>query len=291
MTTALLEFFPAWQQRQLNAIERGQGLRIVYDTARLSPCFTKWRGAEFGDIVAYIRFHPRGEIVQGSLVEAVRSQENPPGPVIAHRSLPLEISVPDDATQAELWFHNFSQTTTRCDAWDSRFGENYWFDVAGLPPRTPAQPVVYREGAQSRPDVVSVLSIQISKVNAFPKPAVGSPSGSDIQTRMDLAAWVSHTAYGANAWIDFHIFDGNDALIHSETRTLEYAGFGSTSQYAFAGKIYQGSTATPGSVSPQPEARKVQFRLYYEIDYRVFTDGILHQAELATDSLILSGQQ
>jgi hypothetical protein len=82
---------------------------------------------------------------------------------------------------------------------------------------------------------------------------------------------------------------GHLTLIHSETRALEYAGFGSTIHYTFAGKIYQGSTATPGSVSPQLDARKVQFRLYYEIDYQVFTDGILHQEELAPDSLILSG--
>src|SRR5262245_24744710 len=42
---------------------------------------------------------------------------------------------------------------------------------------------------------------------------------------------------------------------------------------------------------PSQRPAIVQFRLYYEIDYRVFTDGIVHQAELATDSLILSGQQ
>src|SRR5262245_30468047 len=215
VTTALLEFFPAWQQRQLNAIERGQGLRIVYDTARLSPCFTKWRGAEFGDIIAYIRFHPRGEIVQGSLVEAVRNQENPPGQVIAHRAVPLEISVPDDAAQAELWFHNFSQTSTRCDAWDSRFGTNYWFDVGGAPPQRPAQPVAYRTGAQPRPDIINVLSWRVAKVNAFPQPANGPRTGTDIQTRLELTVWVSHTVFGANAWIDVHVFDGHDALIQA----------------------------------------------------------------------------
>ena len=86
--------------------------------------------------------------------------------------------------------------------------------------------------------------------------------------------------------LTYSVDDGNDALIHSETRTLAYTGVGSIDQYAFTGKIYQGSTATPGSVSPQLEARKVQFRLYYEIDYRVFTDGILHQAELPANALI-----
>jgi uncharacterized protein DUF6209 len=225
---------------------------------RLPHCFTPWRGAEFGDIVVSIRFHPRGEIMQGSAVQEVRSQENPPGPVIAHRPVPLELSVPDDVTQVEMWFHNFSQTTTRCDAWDSRFGDNYWFDVGGPPPRIPAQPVAYRAGAQPRPDIVNVLSVQISKVNAFPRPPSGPTFGKDVQTRLDLTAWVSHTVWGANAWIDFHVFDGNDALIHAETLTLAHSGSGPTYQYSFAGKIYQGYTATPGSVSPKPDARRVQ---------------------------------
>jgi uncharacterized protein DUF6209 len=285
-TTALLEFFPGWQHRQLNTIERGQALRIAYDRTRLSPCFMTWRGAEFGDIVAYIRFHPRGEIIQGSLVEGVRNQENPPGAVVAHRSVPLEISVPDDATQAELWFHNFSQTKTRCDAWDSRFGENYWFDVGGLPPRTPARPVVYRVGAQPRPNIVNLLSARISKVNAFPKSSSGQTVGTDLQIQLDLTIWVSYTAWGANAWIDFHVFDGDDGLIDAQTLTLRYTGWGLNYQYSFAGKIYQGSTATPGSVSPRPDARKVQYRTYYEIDNQVFTDGILHQTELPADASI-----
>lgn len=125
MTTALLEFYPAWKHRQFEPIERGQNIRIVYDAARLSRCFTKWNDTEFGDTVAYIRFHPRGEIIRASVVERVRKNDNPPGSVVSHRSVPLVVPVPDDATQVELWFHNFSQTVTRCDAWDSDFCENY----------------------------------------------------------------------------------------------------------------------------------------------------------------------
>ena len=62
-------------------------------------------------------------------------------------------------------------------------------------------------------------------------------------------------------------------------------GFGSAFRYEFSGKVYQGSTATPGSVQPRPEARKVQYRLYYEVNYQVFTDGILHQHELQEDAM------
>lgn len=285
-TTAVLEFFPDWVHAQQGQIERGGRLRIDYAMARLSRCFTTWRGAEIGDITATVRFHPRGEIVQGSVVEEQRAPGNPPGAVVAHTPAPLEVSVPDDATHVEMWFHGYHQTSDRCDAWDSRFGDNYWFEVGGPPPRLPAQPVVYRAGAQPRPDVTNVRSATIAKVNAFPRPAGGPSIGKDIQVHLDLVASVSHTAWGANAWIDFHVFDGHDVLIHAETLTLAYTDWGPIQQYGFAGKIYQGPTATPGSVSPRPDARKVQYRLYYEIDGQVFTDGILHQAEVPEDALI-----
>ena len=40
---------------------------------------------------------------------------------------PWEISVPNDATNIELWFNNTDQTG--CTAWDSRYGQNYWLEV------------------------------------------------------------------------------------------------------------------------------------------------------------------
>ncbi|MGK3987761.1 DUF6209 family protein [Sorangium sp. So ce136] len=285
-TTAVLQFFPDWVHAQQGQIERGGRLRIDYAMARQPRCFTTWRGAKIGEITAAVRFHPRGEIVQGSVVEEQRAPGNPPGAVVAHTSAPLEVSVPDDATRVEMWFHGYHQTSDRCDAWDSRFGGNYWFDVGGPPARIPAQPVVYRAGAQARPEITSVRSATIAKVNAFPRPADGPSIGKDIQVHLDLVASVSRSAWGANAWIDFHVFDSHDALIHAETLTLAYTGWGPVQQYSFAGKIYQGPTATPGSVSPRPDARKVQYRLYYEIDGQVFTDGILHQAEVPEDALI-----
>jgi hypothetical protein len=84
-----------------------------------------------------------------------------------------------------------------------------------------------------------------------------------------------------------HVFDAADALLHSETLTLGYlepAG-GGGDLFVFDGKIYQGSMATPGSVSPRPDARLVQYRLYYEVSGQVFTDAILHQHELPEDAM------
>jgi hypothetical protein len=284
-STASIVFLSDWRQEQQGSIERGGRLKIDYDTARSARCFTMWHGAEVGDIVAYIRFHPRGEIFNGSVIAPVRASENPPGMVVGHVPVPFELPVPSDATRAEIWFHNFYQTSSRCDGWDSRFGENYWFDVGGATPRVPAQPVSYRNGAVTEPDMVNVLDQSVTKVNAFPRPAGGgSPEGSNWQTILKVAALVRQTAYGANAWIDVHVFDGQDQLIYTETLTLPYTGYGSTFRYEFSGKIYQGTTATPGSVQPRPEARKVQYRLYYEVNYQLFTDGILHQHDLQEDA-------
>lgn len=166
MTTALLEFYPAWKHRQFEPIERGQNIRIVYDAARLSRCPTKSNDAELGDTVAYIRFHPRGEIMRANVVERVQKKDNQSGPVVSYRTVPLVVSVPEDATQVELWFHSVSLGATRCDVWDSHFGENYWFNVGAKPPRQQWQPVMYRAEALSRPDTVNVASVETAKANA-----------------------------------------------------------------------------------------------------------------------------
>src|SRR5215471_20111699 len=98
-TGATIQFRSDWQQALQGLIERGSRLTLDYDKARLPNSFAQWRGAEFGDIVALCRFHPRGDIVSGSVVAAVRDGENPPGMVIGHVSQRVEFPVPADATQ------------------------------------------------------------------------------------------------------------------------------------------------------------------------------------------------
>ena len=38
----------------------------------------------------------------------------------------------------------------------------------------------------------------------------------------------------------------------------------------------------------RPDARKLQYRLYYEVDDQVFTDDLLHQLEIDEDMLAVS---
>lgn len=286
VTGSTIDFLSDWREEQHGVIERGSRVTLNYDKARLPDSFAQWRGAEFGDIVALCRFHPRGDLVTGSVVAPVRNGE--PGTVVGHVTHPLELPVPPDAMKAEIWFHGSSQTTRRSDSWDSRFGANYWFDIGGPSPRVPARPVSYRNGALARPDVVNVLEHTATKINSFARPQNGgSPGRTNLQTALTVLAWVRESPYGANAWIDLHVFDDRYELIEASTRTLAWAGWEPVAQYRLADVVYQGSTATPGSVQPRADARTLQYRLYFEVNYEVFTDGILHQFELRPDATVL----
>jgi hypothetical protein len=137
---AVVQFLPDWLQSQQGAILRGGSVAIEFAPERLTGCRRNWRGAEVWDIEALARFHPRGEFVRGSLMERILTG----GVVTALSPRRREIAVPSDTRQIEMWFHNFTEIGGRCDAWDSRFGENYWFDVAGPTPIEPQDPVRYR---------------------------------------------------------------------------------------------------------------------------------------------------
>ena len=137
---------------------------------RLSRCFTKWRGAEVGDIIAYVRFHPRGEIVSGRVVAPVRDQENPPGVSLGMYQLPFEAAV-----RATPPRRRSGLTTSIRPAADATHG------TAGLATTTGSKWAVrrresprsrsYRSGAVTRPDMVNVLEQSAAKVNVFPPPA------------------------------------------------------------------------------------------------------------------------
>jgi hypothetical protein len=283
---ANLKFQSGWNEVLVGELAQDRRLIIEYDLERLPDCRLNWRGAEVWDIEVYIRFHPREHLYNGSMLEKIRV---PPGygMVVELVPKPFEVRVPLDAERVELWFHNFfvySVGDRHCSAWDSRFGQNYWYNVSR---RGPTQPVSYRTGAIPSLEMVNVFAVSVSKRNVFPQPSTGPRGGTDLQTQLQLKAWVRNVAYVKNVWIDVHVFDGADTLIHSETLTLRYlkpAG-GNGDFFSFDGKIYQGSVATPGSVSPRPDARKVQFRLYYEVNNQVFTDAILHQHELPEDAV------
>src|SRR5215471_3898863 len=161
----VLQFFPDGQQSMDREILRGATLGIDYAPARLTGCRRSWRGAEVWDIEAFVRFHPRGDLTRGSVMERISD-----GLVSSLIPKRLNVAVPSDTTKIEMWFHNFAEIGGQCDAWDSRFGENYWFDVGGPSPILIRDPVRYREGAAPRPDLVNVTGHWGIKRNVFPAP-------------------------------------------------------------------------------------------------------------------------
>jgi Family of unknown function (DUF6209) len=126
----VLQFLPNWQQSQDGTILRGGALAVKFAPERLSACRNSMRGAELWDIEAVAKFYPRGELVRSSLIQRMSRD----GIVTTSAPRDLELAVPSDSRKIEMWFHNFAELGGRCDAWDSRFGDNYWFDVAGPEP-------------------------------------------------------------------------------------------------------------------------------------------------------------
>jgi hypothetical protein len=217
---AVVQFLPDWLQSQQGAILRGGSVAIEFAPERLTGCRRNWRGAEVWDIEALARFHPRGEFVRGSLMERILTG----GVVTALSPRRREIAVPSDTRQIEMWFHNFTEIGGRCDAWDSRFGENYWFDVAGPTPIEPPDPVRYRERAVPNPEFVNFLDQTAIKKNVFPAPPFGSRVGKDLRTSLNVRAWVKNIAFAKEVWIDVHVFDRGTTLVKAATFGLPWEG-------------------------------------------------------------------
>jgi hypothetical protein len=119
VTVATVRFLSDWSQQQDGEIRAGELLHIEYDPQRLPHCRSSRYGQPAWSIAAYLRFHPGGQEESGRVA---------PGPQ------PWEITVPNDAKNIELWFNNTDQSG--CASWDSRYGQNYWLEVASV--NTPA---------------------------------------------------------------------------------------------------------------------------------------------------------
>jgi hypothetical protein len=230
------------------------------------------------DITVYARFHPGLQLYSGKLVRHLDDESG--RLLIPPVELPYEMTIPADAREVELWFQNIDGGG--CKAWDSRSGENYWFQIAPGSTTIPQQSVAIRSNVVQSRDVVNVVGEGAVKSNAFPGRA---GQGTRLETRLVVVAWVRNLTFAKSVWMDVHVFDAADKLIESQSAPLEYQGPGDGGGDLFEldRMIYLGSVATPGSVSPRPEARKVQYRLYCEMNDKTYTDGVLHQHELSED--------
>jgi hypothetical protein len=109
MTT--VRFLSDWTHQQSGDIRPGESLRIEYDVARLPEHRAERYGRKAWSITANLRFQPGGQVQAGDV-----------------SSEPFEVNVPANASWIELWFHNTDHTGG--SAWDSRYCQNYWLEVA-----------------------------------------------------------------------------------------------------------------------------------------------------------------
>src|SRR5262249_49901864 len=123
---ATLLFLSGWRNIQQAHIVSGRKLTIEYDPERLPHCRFNWRGAEVWDIEVCIKFHPGGQFYTGSLLTKIQPDGRRVVKLLLKR---YEVVVPRDATGVELCFRNYYQTSRSCEAWDSRYCQNYWYDV------------------------------------------------------------------------------------------------------------------------------------------------------------------
>jgi len=147
----------------------------------------------------------------------------------------------------------------------------------------PLQSVAFRDGAVPSTEMVTVLDESAAKVNAKKDPN-GDGAGLDLETVLSVRAWVRNLGDRKSTWVDLHVFDDHNQLIRSETLPLDYVREADDGdEYGFEGSVYRGTGASPGSVWLAPDARKVQYRLYYEAEGTVFSDGLLRQHDVVAD--------
>ena len=125
-----------------------------------------------------------------------------------------------------------------------------------------------------------------TKKNIKAEKATSGSTGLDLETVLSIQAWVRKLGEQRHSWFDLHVFDECDQLIRSETVPLSFvrAADDDGEVFGFEGGVFKGSGASPGSVWLAPDARKVQYRVYFEAEGRVYSDGLLRQHELPPDA-------
>jgi hypothetical protein len=276
---ATARFDGDWTERLDGDLAQGGELTVDYDLSRLPQIRTHYREAAVWDIVAHVRFVPDQQILAASVTRPVYA--SPGGATIDRAPAAATFPVPGDAAEVELWFLNIGYGAVPPKAWDSRYGRNYRFGIRNT---SPAEPVVRRPGAQTAREVVNAFQLAVEKR----RHSFSAFGGSELRTHVQLVAWVRNLAYVKNVWLDANVFDAGNQLIHAQTLPLHYkeAGGGGGDLFELDDVLYTGARGQPGSVSPRADARRVQSRLYCEMNGRLYTDGILHDRALVEDGAV-----
>src|SRR5437763_598260 len=125
-----LQFLTDWRTIQHGSIKQGGKLIIDYDPWRLPQLRRSWSQLPVvWHLEALVRFHPGGQLYTESVLEGIYAQPGSPafelgGPPIDYRPKTVELVVPQDATQVEMWFHSWFPFSGGEHVWDSLFGQN-----------------------------------------------------------------------------------------------------------------------------------------------------------------------
>lgn len=115
-----------WDEHLSGELRHGGYLVVDYDLERLPECRGTHNGLPAWDTRAFVKFSPGGEFIEGSM-RAFQTDNGTPTNIAEEVSLVAEIPV--GATEAQLWFKNFTGAGSSCETWDSNIDSNYRYEI------------------------------------------------------------------------------------------------------------------------------------------------------------------
>jgi len=120
-TNATLRFAADWSETQEGTLLAGGAVVIDYDLSRLDSCIgDTYMGQRTWSVTAYARFDG-GDVVAEPAYACDDARCDDP------RARLVELEVPEDASELELWFGTAGRACA--SAWDTDFGRNYRFAI------------------------------------------------------------------------------------------------------------------------------------------------------------------
>ena len=117
-----------------------------------------------------------------------------------------------------------------------------------------------RPGAVPSPEMINVF-----------EEALSDPGG------LFTKAWVRNVAYDKKVWLDVDLIGRTGEPVHSDTLPLQYMEpAGGAGDFFLADFPVPPAARTAGRAS----ASELRYRLYYEVQGQVFTDGFCHSHRL-----------
>jgi hypothetical protein len=187
-------------------IRPGAHLIVDYDPTRLAQAGNSPPSST--DILCHVRLQPTGDTHSESVLEHAATLVGASG---SPRPALLEILVPVGTTEVELWFER--RGPAGISAWDSRYGQNYTFDVASEGRPIPMRSVAMRPDSLVDPNKVRVAEDAATKEEAR--------LGMSVRTLLVIRALTEDPAAAADTWADVHVFDASGELIHAGTVVFE----------------------------------------------------------------------